>query len=268
MDIGQRDSGEIGPVGYATAGAVSTITLLQPALTRSAKETLLVRLHEAADDNAVRAVVLTGSGRVFCAGQDLGEHASALDFDADHAFDTLETHYHPIVIALSSMPKPVVAAINGTAAGAGISLALACDVRVAADTARFATAFTGIGLSFDSGLSANLARAVGAARASELIMLGEPFTADQALAWGLVGRVAPAAELSGTAAALAAKLAAGPTQAYAAAKAALAAAFAPQLAAVLPAEAQAQSRLGMTADHRDAVRAFLNKTAPTFTGRR
>lgn len=267
MDIGQRESAEIGPVGYIVDGAVSTITLMQPALTAAAKQALLTRLREADDDDDVRAVILTGSGRVFCAGQDLSEHATSLETDAGRAFDTLADHYHPIISALTEMPKPIVAAINGAVAGAGISLALACDLRVAADTARFATAFTGIGLSFDSGLSATLARAVGAARASELIMLGEPFGADQALAWGLVGRIVPAAELTEAAAAVAAKLAAGPTQAYAAAKVALAAAYAPPLSLILPAEVQAQSRLGMTSDHRNAVRAFLNKTVPTFTGR-
>ena len=214
----------------------------------------------------MRAVVLTGTGRVFCAGQDLGEHAEALQQDPARAFDTLEEHYNPIVRALTGTPKPVIAAINGTCAGAGLSLALACDLRLAAAGAKLATAFTAIGLSFDSGLSASLARAVGSARAGELILLGEPFTAEQALEWGLVGRVVPADELAGEAAALAARLADGPTLAYAAAKRTMADAWGRPLADVLRAETEAQVALGGTADHAEAVDAFLHKRSPRFTG--
>ena len=165
------------------------------------------------------------------------------------------------------MPKPVVAAINGTCAGAGISLALACDIRVCADTAKFATAFTGIGLTFDSGLSATLTRAVGSARASELILLAEPFTAQQALDWGLVGRLAEPGEVLAEARALADRLAAGPTLAYAEAKRAIAAAALPALPDVLVAEHAAQARLGQTADHKAAVAAFLAKKRPEFHAR-
>ncbi|HLH46741.1 MAG TPA: enoyl-CoA hydratase-related protein [Acidimicrobiales bacterium] len=254
-------------VGYEVAGAVATLTLRRPALTTAAKEQLLGAVTRAAEDDDVRAVVLTGSGRAFCAGQDLGEHAEALERDPGTAFETIGRHYNPVISALTGAPKPVVAAINGTCAGAGISLALACDVRLAAAGARFATAFTAIGLTFDSGLSATLARAVGAARASELILLGEPFTAEQALDWGLVGRVVPPDELPAAAAAVAAKLAAGPTRAYAAAKRALAEAWGAPLPAVLEAERAAQEALGRTADHQGAVRAFLAKQPPAFTGR-
>ena len=215
----------------------------------------------------MRAVLLTGSGRVFCAGQDLGEHAAALEADPGTAFHTLELHYHPVILALTGMPKPVVAAINGTCAGAGISMALACDIRVCADSAKFATAFTGIGLSFDSGLSATLTRAVGTARASELILLAEPFTAQQALDWGLVGRLASPGEVLAEARAIADRLAAGPTLAYAEAKQAIAAAATPALPDVLAAEHAAQSRLGQTADHKGAVAAFLAKRRPEFRAR-
>jgi 2-(1,2-epoxy-1,2-dihydrophenyl)acetyl-CoA isomerase len=135
------------------------------------------------------------------------------------------------------------------------------------ETARFATAFTGIGLTFDSGLSATLTRAVGAARASELILLAEPFTAQQALVWGLVGRLADPADVLAEARALAARLAAGPTLAYAQAKQAIQAAALPALPDVLAAEQQAQSRLGQTADHQGAVAAFLAKRRPEFHGR-
>jgi 2-(1,2-epoxy-1,2-dihydrophenyl)acetyl-CoA isomerase len=265
MGVDQTRGEEI--VTVAVEGAVGVVTLRAPALTRAAKEQLLAGLRRLADDDAVRAVLLTGSGRVFCAGQDLGEHAAALDADPASAFDTLELHYHPVILALAGMAKPVVAAINGTCAGAGISLALACDIRVCADTAKFATAFTGIGLTFDSGLSATLTRAVGTARASELILLAEPFTAQQALDWGLVGRLADPGEVLAQARAIADRLAAGPTLAYAEAKKAIAAAARPSLPDVLVAEHEAQSRLGQTADHKAAVAAFLAKKRPEFHAR-
>jgi 2-(1,2-epoxy-1,2-dihydrophenyl)acetyl-CoA isomerase len=247
--------------------AVGVVTLRTPALTRRAKELLLAGVGRLSGDDAVRAVVLTGSGRVFCAGQDLGEHAAALDADPARAFDTLGEHYHPIIAALMTMPKPVVAAVNGTCAGAGISLALACDIRVCSAAAKFATAFTGIGLTFDSGLSATLTRAVGTARASELILLAEPFTAQQALDWGIVGRLAEPESVLSDALGLASRLAAGPTLAYAEAKKAIQAAALPALPDVLAAEQAAQSRLGETADHAGAVAAFLAKRRPVFQGR-
>jgi 2-(1,2-epoxy-1,2-dihydrophenyl)acetyl-CoA isomerase len=265
MELDQAPAGE--SVTTAVQDAVGIITLRAPALTRPAKEQLLAGLRRLAGDDAVRAVVLTGTGRVFCAGQDLAEHAAALDAGPAAAFETLARHYHPVVVALTGMPKPVVAAVNGACAGAGLSLALACDIRVCSGAAKFATAFTGIGLTFDSGLSATLTRAVGAARASELILLGEPFTARQALEWGLVGRLAEPERVLGEALALASRLAAGPTLAYAEAKKAIQAAALPALSAVLAAEQAAQSRLGLTADHHGAVQAFLAKQAPDFHGR-
>src|ERR1700761_8051500 len=226
-------------------GAVGVVALPKRALPTAAKEQLRGGLRRLAADDAVRAVVLTGTGKVFCAGQDLGEHAAALEADPAHAFDTLDDHYNPVILALTSMPKPVVAAVNGTCAGAGISLALACDIRVCSAAAKFATAFTGIGLTFDSGLSATLTRAVGTARASELILLGEPFTAQQACDWGLVGRLAEPADVLPEALGLATRLAAGPTLAYAAAKGAIQAAVAPPLSDVLAGEQEAQAALGL-----------------------
>jgi 2-(1,2-epoxy-1,2-dihydrophenyl)acetyl-CoA isomerase len=265
MGIDQTPAGEI--VTVAVSGAVGIVTLGTPALTWEAKEQVLAGLRRLSGDDSVRAVVLTGTGRVFCAGQDLAEHAAALDADPASAFGTLALHYHPIVLALTGMPKPVVAAINGTCAGAGISLALACDIRVCAETAKFATAFTGIGLTFDSGLSATLTRAVGTARASELILLAEPFTAQQALEWGLVGRLTDPGSVLSEAMELASRLAAGPTLAYAEAKRAIQAAALPALEDVLACEQAAQSRLGQTADHKGAVAAFLAKRRPEFHGR-
>src|SRR6266404_3701445 len=197
MEVDQASAEEIVTIGVEDA--VGVITLRAPALSWRAKGQLLAGLRQMSGDDAVRAVVLTGSGRVFCAGQDLAEHAAALDADPASAFETLALHYHPIVLALTAMPKPVVAAINGSCAGAGISLALACDIRVCSRAAKFATAFTGIGLTFDSGLSATLTRAVGAARASELILLAEPFTALQALSGVLAAEQAAQSRLGQTA---------------------------------------------------------------------
>jgi 2-(1,2-epoxy-1,2-dihydrophenyl)acetyl-CoA isomerase len=251
-------------------GAVATVTLSRPdqanSLTTAAKEQLLATLRDLAGDAGVRAVVLTGSGRAFCAGQDLAEHARALEEDEAHAFDTVAAHYSPIVETLASMPKPVVAAINGTCAGAGLGFALACDLRVAVAGCRFAPAFTGIGLTADSGLSTTLARAVGWSRAMGLLMLGQVVDADEALRIGLVHEVVPAEELATRVAALAAQLAAGPTQAYAALKEAFWASTGTDLAGVLRLEGELQQRLATTADHHGAVRAFLDKRRPGFSG--
>jgi 2-(1,2-epoxy-1,2-dihydrophenyl)acetyl-CoA isomerase len=262
------DATEPPPVVVERDRAVATITMRIAALTGAAKDALRDAVTEAADDPDIRAILLTGEGRVFCAGQDLGEHAAVLDSDdPGRAFDSLDEHYHPVIRGLINAPKPVVVAVNGACAGAGLSLAMAGDIRLASDTAKFTTAFIGIGLTFDSGLSATLARAVGAARASELVLLAEPFTAEQARVWGIVGRVVPAADLLADARSVASRLAAGPTLAYAAAKAAIRNAWASPIDDVLDAEAEAQRRLGLTADHRSAVASFLAKERPTFEGR-
>ncbi|WP_432826742.1 enoyl-CoA hydratase/isomerase family protein [Dactylosporangium sp. CA-092794] len=261
------DATDASAVTALRSGAVAVVTMRTPALTAAAKQQLLTALDELSADGSIRAVVLTGAGRVFCAGQDLGEHAAALERDPEHAFDTVERDYNPIVTSLVTAPKPVIAAINGTCAGAGLSLALACDLRVCADSAKFTTAFTGIGLSCDSGLSATLAQAVGLARASELVLRAEPFTAERALSWGLVGEVVAADELADAARALAERLAAGPTLAHATAKAALRRAWGLPLPEVLAAEGRDQHRLGLTVDHRNATAAFLAKQRPQFHGR-
>lgn len=250
--------------------AVAVVTLNRPdrrnALTVELKDALVAALEAVAADGSVRAVVLAGSGRSFCVGQDLVEHAEALRTDAGRAFDTVGRHYNRIVRALTTMPKPVVAAVNGAAVGAGLGFALACDLRVAADTATFGTAFAAIGLSADSGLSATLVHSLGHARATELMLLGEPFDAAQAQASGLVRAVVPAAEVLDAALGLARRLAAGPTRAYAEIKAALALGAVSPLDVALEAEGAAQARLSGTSDHRDAVEAFLAKRRPTFRG--
>jgi 2-(1,2-epoxy-1,2-dihydrophenyl)acetyl-CoA isomerase len=254
-----------------TDPAVAVLTLQRPArynaLTVELKNALLAALEELSGAGDVRALVLTGAGKAFCVGQDLEEHAVALRADPATALETVSTHYNPIVAELTDLPFPVVAAINGTCVGAGLGFALACDLRVAAAGASFSTAFTGIGLTADSGLSASLAHAVGVSRALELLLLGESFTAEEAHAWGLVRSVVPADEVLATALELARRLAAGPTRAYAEVRRAVRHGAVSPLPEVLAAEAAAQTRLAATADHQQAVEAFLAKRRPTCEGR-
>jgi 2-(1,2-epoxy-1,2-dihydrophenyl)acetyl-CoA isomerase len=250
-------------VRLVRTGSVATVTMTGAALTTRVKTDLRDTIAEVGADESVRAVVLTGTGKAFSVGQDLVEHAEALRADASHAFDTVEQHYNPIVLGLATMPKPVIAAVNGLCVGAGLGFALACDLRIASAGAKFGTAFTAIGLTCDSALSVTLARAVGAARASELVFRAGTFTAEEALTWGIVGQVVEPEALAEKTAALAAKLADGPTLAYAEAKRAMAV----PLAAALAEEGAAQARLGVTEDHRNAVEAFLAKETPKFQGR-
>ncbi len=259
------------PVLRADEGAVATLTINRPerrnAMDFDTKLALRDRLEEVASDDAVRAVVLTGAGPAFCVGQDLAEHAAGLADDASTAFDTVAHHYAPIVRLLATMPKPVVAAVGGACVGAGLGFALACDLRVFSATAVLGTAFSGIGLTCDSGLSATLTAEVGPGHARELVLLGDTFSADDAVRWGIAGRVvAPDAVLS-TAQELAARLAAGPSAAYAESKALIAAAGSRPLVDTLAAEHAAQARCGLTADHADAVTAFLDRRRPVFHGR-
>jgi 2-(1,2-epoxy-1,2-dihydrophenyl)acetyl-CoA isomerase len=251
-------------------GAVATITLNRPnarnALTAQMKVALLGALTKAAGDPAVRAVILTGAGGAFCAGQDLKEHGDILASGAE-LVDTVRDHYNPIITTIMTMPKPVVAAVAGSAAGAGASLAFACDFRVAAQGASFLMAFARVGLAADSGASWTLQRLAGAARAAELLMLAEPVGADRALSLGLVNSVVADGELMTAAAKLAGRLAGGPTLAYGGIKAQLAYASTHDLAESLEYEAQVQGRLGQTADHQAATSAFLNKQQPAFEGR-
>jgi 2-(1,2-epoxy-1,2-dihydrophenyl)acetyl-CoA isomerase len=258
-------------VADALDPTVIIVTLNRPerrnSLTVDLREALVEALQHAAADPSVRAVVLTGSGRFFCVGQDLGEHVHALEADPATAFDSVERQYNPIVRALATMPKPVIAGINGAAVGAGLGFALACDLRVAAEGAVFATAFSAIGLTADSGLSASLVHSLGAARAAELLLLGDSFDAEQARVSGLVRAVVPADQVLDAALELARKLAAGPTLAYAEIKKAIAIGAVSPLETVLTAEGAAQSRLGLTSDHKEAVEAFLAKRPPVFRGR-
>jgi 2-(1,2-epoxy-1,2-dihydrophenyl)acetyl-CoA isomerase len=251
-------------------GAVATITINRPearnALTAQAKVALLDALRDCSTDDAVRAVILTGAGQAFCAGQDLREHADLLASGAA-PLATVREHYNPIIETVTGMPKPVIAALPGVAAGAGASLAFACDFRVAAQRASFMLAFARVGLGSDSGASWTLQRLIGPARAAEMLMLAEPVDAATALGLGLLTSVVADEDLPDAASTLAARLAAGPTLAYAAIKEALLYASAHSIRESLDKEADLQTWLGSTEDHREATLAFVNKQIPAYKGR-
>ncbi len=249
------------------ADGVATLTLQRPGLSAALRRDLFALVQEVAADESVRAVLLTGSGRAFCVGQDLAEHVESLRGDAATSLSIVEDEYNPLILALAALRVPLVVGINGACAGAGLGIALAGDLRVAAAGAKFTTAFTGIGLSSDSGLAARLVHSVGLSRATELLLLPDPFPAETAGEWGLVHRVVPAEQVMEEARALAVRLAAGPTASYRAVKTVLATAATDSLADTLTLEARLQTELGQTADHREAVESFLAKRAPEFTGR-
>jgi len=258
------------PIGYTVEGGVAAIRLDRPAasnaLDHEMKVALLEALTAAGTDTAVRAVTITSTGKNFCVGQDLAEHVEGLRADPAHAMDTVREHYNPIVLALNAIGVPVVVGITGACVGAGLGLALAGDIRVAGQRAKFGTAFTGIGLASDSGLSATLTALVGPSLATGLFLLGGTFDAATAETWGLVHRVVPDEEVAEQTAALAAQLANGPTAAFRAVKGLIAANACAALPDVLDREAAAQQRLGASADHSAAVEAFLAKEKPAFVG--
>ena len=249
---------------------VATITLNRPdalnSFTVELKEALLDTVRDVAADPAVRAVVITGAGRGFSAGQDLREHADLLAAGGPAPLETVYKHFNPLVLAVATMPKPVVAAVNGIAAGAGASLTFAADFRIAADGAKFLLAFANVGLALDSGASWTLPRLIGHARATAMALLAEPVTASAALEMGLVNAVVPDDRVQAAVQELAARLAAGPTAAYAAIKEQLAFSATHPLAASLEREGQLQNSLGTTTDHRQATAAFVAKQRPVFTG--
>ncbi len=259
-------------VHLQTTGAVATITLDGPSSRNSLSGptglALLDAVHRAAADETIRAVLLTGANGAFTAGADLREMRDAYDAGTPPDLHELLTRgLNPLVTAVATMPKPVVAAIPGAAAGAGMSLALACDLRLAGRSAVLSTAFTGIGLTADAGMSWTLPRIVGAARATALLMLPERIPAERALELGLVQAVLPDDLLAQAAAELAARLADGPTAAYAALKRSLAYSATSSLPDAMAFEAHLQGEMGRTADHRDAVQSFLRREMPTFQGR-
>ena len=252
------------------AHGVRRLTLNRPesfnSLTVELKQRLIEALREAAADDAVRALVITGAGKAFCAGQDLREHAEMLEAEDPTPLRTVEEHYNPLIRAVTTMPKPVIAAVNGTAAGAGASLAYASDLRVASEDAKFLMAFASVGLSTDSGASWTLPRLVGYGRAMEMLLLAEPVMAEEALRIGMVNRVVAPGTTTDAATELAERMATGPTSAYARIKETMLAAAAEGLDEALAVEAGAQAESGGTADHHEAVSAFINKRSPEFTG--
>ena len=230
---------------------------------------LRAELEQARDDAGTRALILTGAGKGFCAGQELSDRVrpvpGAPPPDLSH---TIGAFYNPLIRLIRALPFPVICAVNGTAAGAGANIALACDIVLAARSARFLQAFARIGLVPDSGGTWVLPRLVGAARARALIMLAEPVAAEQAEAWGMIWRAVDDASLMGEAEKLAAHFATQPTAGLALIKQALGASPANSLDAQLDLERDLQGKAGRTPDYAEGVRAFMEKRAPKFTGRR
>ena len=252
--------------------AVVTVELNRPearnALDTRTKVALLAALRDVATEPSVRCLALTGSGAVFCSGQDLKEHAAALAAgDLDGLFATVPEHYNPIALALHELDVPVIAGVNGIAAGAGTALALLADYRLLSESAGINVAFARIGLSCDTGTSWTLPRLVGPTRAMELLLNARTVSASEALAIGLATEVVPADQFQARLTELAATLATGPTLAYAAIRHSLAFSASHSLAESLEFEGGQMRRTGATEDHRLAVESFLGKQSPTFTGR-
>jgi 2-(1,2-epoxy-1,2-dihydrophenyl)acetyl-CoA isomerase len=253
-------------------GGASTIELNRPqalnAWNAQLGVDLLAALREVADDDSVRAVVITGGGRAFSSGADLKD-ISGGDTTPDgrpDVYKTLTERYHPIMLAIREMAKPVLASVNGPAVGIGCSLALCCDLIVAAQSSYFLLAFVNIGLVPDGGSSLLVPSRVGMARATELSMLGERLGAEQALQWGLINRVVADDRLADETAALAARLAAGPTRSYAATKRQLNNWLYARIEQQLELEAQLQQEMAGSADFVEGAMAFAQKRAPRFSG--
>ena len=252
-------------------GAAATLTLNRPEARNAFDKALVADLRAAlellAGDDEVRAVVLTGAGPSFSAGADLKAGFDPTPEGRPDVQAALETGYHPIIEALRTMPKPVVAAVNGAAAGIGCSMALACDLVLAAESAFFLLAFVNIGLVADGGSSLLIPERAGFARAAEMALLGERIPAPTALQWGLINRVVPDDELAGQAQALAARLAAGPTRSYAGTKRQLNAWLFGRMREQLALEASIQQQLAGSDDFLEGVQAFIAKRPPRFHGR-
>ena len=253
-------------IRYELGDSVATITLNRPdslnALNAAMRRELLAAVKAAGRDDSVRAIVLTGEGRGFCSGADLRGGATERAFRR-----VLTDEYNPLMIAIRELPKPVIAAVNGVAAGAGVSLALACDLVYASEEARFIQAFVRIGLVPDSGSTRTLVRALGRHRAAALIFSGDALEAAEAQAAGLVNEVVAADQLAATVQAAAAKLAAAPTRAIGLAKRAINHAEDALLAESLAMEASLQELAGRTEDHAEGSAAFGEKREPRFVGR-
>lgn len=251
------------------AGGVHEITLNRPDRLNAFNDEMHLALRAAFEGaKNARAVLLTGAGRGFCAGQDLGDRdPSKMDAPPDLGA-TLETFYNPLIRQIRALDCPVVCAVNGVAAGAGANLALACDIVLAGQSAKFIQSFAKVGLVPDAGGSWSLTRLLGEARAKALALTAEPLSADQAAAWGLIWKALPDEALMEEARKLAARLAQGPTGGLAATKQAIQAASTNTMDAQLDLEAALQRQCGASADYAEGVSAFLEKRAPNFTGGR
>ncbi|MEP7034587.1 MAG: enoyl-CoA hydratase-related protein [Actinomycetota bacterium] len=252
------------------AGGVATVTINRPeamnSLDRATKNQLLATLRGVAEDSSVRCVVLTGTGRAFSVGQDLKEHIALLSNRDESLWSTVPDHYNPIVELLATMNKPVIASVNGVAAGAGAAFAFAADLRIMVDTGGFNLAFAGIALSCDSGSSWTLPRLIGMAKAKELLMFPRTVPAAEALELGMVNKVVSAEELPIVVAELARTLAEGPTLAYGSIRRSVAFSAGHPLSESLAQEADGMALTGRSEDHTAAVEAFLAKEKPTFRG--
>lgn len=260
------------PVLLDVTDGVATITLNRPeamnSLNIATKELLVEITAQVAKDETVRCVVLTGSGRAFCTGQDLKEHIDLLhNGGSDALFTTVDKHYNPIVTTIATMEKPVIAAVNGVAAGAGASLAFACDFRVVADTAGFNTSFAGVALSCDTGASYHLPMLVGRAKALELMYFPRTVKAPEALEIGLATSVVPADGLTAEVSALATRLATGPTVSFGSIRRSVVYAAGHTLEEALELESAMMTKTGATHDHTAAVASFVAKEQPVFEGR-
>jgi 2-(1,2-epoxy-1,2-dihydrophenyl)acetyl-CoA isomerase len=257
---------------FELRGSVAVLTMNRPerlnALSRPMIDGAIAALERCADDAAVGCIVLTGAGRGFCAGGDvtaMGDASTTNDWTLEQKVDR-QRLIHRFAGLLHASAKPTIAAINGACAGAGFGLALACDLRLASDSARFTTAFAKVGFSGDFGITWPLVRIVGEAKAKELLLLSDVLGASQALELGLVNRIAPAADLLPAALETAARLARGPRTAYRYMKQNIDAAAVETYQQVLDREAFTQCHTGGTADHREGVAAFVAKREPRFTG--
>ena len=248
-------------------GAIARITLNRPDRLNAFTKAMHAELRDALDNiGESRVVILTGAGRGFCAGQDLNDRAVAPGETVDLG-DTVEESWNPLIRALTSLPQPIIARVNGVAAGAGANVALACDIVIAASSAKFIQSFSALGLIPDSGGTWVLPRLIGQARALGLALTGEPLPAEQAADWGLIWKCVADDALDAEVDALAAKLASLPPLGLAAIKQMLRASWQHTLDEELDLQAGAMRRLGFTDDYREGVAAFLAKRPPKFTGR-
>jgi 2-(1,2-epoxy-1,2-dihydrophenyl)acetyl-CoA isomerase len=254
-------------IDFKADGPVARITLNRPDRLNSFTAQMHEELRDAlADLGEARVVVLTGAGRGFCAGQDLNDRAVAPGQAVDLG-ETVERHWNPLIRTIAAMPQPVIARVNGVAAGAGANVALACDIVVAARSAKFIESFSAIGLIPDSGGTWHLPRLIGQARALGLALLGEPLPADKAAEWGLIWKAVEDDALDAEVDAIANKLASLPPLGLAATKEMIRSSWQYSLDEELERQAGAMRRLGFTDDYREGVAAFLEKRPPNFTGK-